>query len=55
MYVQVDVCGYRDNDNDNDNNDNYDNYDNNNDNDTMHIVQVSCDRLEQQLNFKVRI
>lgn len=46
MYVYVDVCGYRDNDNDNDNNDNYDNYDNNNDNDTMHIVQVSCDRLE---------
>lgn len=46
MYMYVDVCGYRDNDNDNDNNDNYDNYDNNNDNDTMHIVQVSCDRLE---------
>lgn len=46
MYVYVDVCGYRDNDNDNDNNndDNNDNYDNKNDDDTMHIV--SRERLE---------
>ena len=44
MYMYVDGCGYRDNDNDdnndvnNDNHDNYDYYDNNHDNDTMHIV-----------------